>query len=251
MTNSRTYRKTSPVPGRLSDRALATIGETSLADGLRLRRMGLQDLPWVVSEHRLKFPDGFFARLGSSYLTRYYRTFLDGPTATALIVEDEHGQRGYLVGVLRPQRHRNLVMQHHGFGLARSGAWGLIKHPSLAVTFARTRVRRYLNALRSARRRDPDERRDGRGRSAVLTHVAVADDAQGDGIGTALVDQFLGEAEAAGCARALLVTVVGVAGAGNYYEHRGWHELEVTSTNERTLSTYEIELVTPTDAARV
>ncbi|KRB73141.1 hypothetical protein ASE01_20450 [Nocardioides sp. Root190] len=49
--------------------------------------MDLQDLQPVVQAHLTTFPRGFFARLGSRFLTRYFRTFLDGPLAVALVVE--------------------------------------------------------------------------------------------------------------------------------------------------------------------
>ena len=71
----------------------------------QLRRMGLQDLHVVTDMHMAEFREGFFVRLGARFLRRYYRTFLDGPLATALVCESDGAVCGYLVGVLDPTAH--------------------------------------------------------------------------------------------------------------------------------------------------
>lgn len=208
---------------------------------VRIRRMGLQDLPDVVAAHRQHFPDGFFARLGPRFLGRYYRTFLDGPLAVALIVEMSGVPSGYLVGVLDPVQHRRLLLTYHGVALAVCGLLGLTRRPRVLARFLVTRSRRYLNALR--RSRDLATDTVNVPRLAVLSHVVVAENARGHGLGTLLVDAFLAQAREAGRERACLVTITGPEGAGAFYAKSGWsHTRDATGVDGRRLSYFEREL---------
>lgn len=194
------------------------MSETTI--GVRLRRMGLQDLEEVVDAHLAAFPAGFFARLGRHFLIRYYRTFLDGPLAVAIVAEDSGEMRGYLVGILDPTRHRRLLLNYHGMSLAAWGFIGLMRRPVLLVRFAGTRARRYVRTLWS-HRIVPDSS-DAARAPAVLSHLVVAPTARDGGLGTRLVEAFLHQAIGAGCRQACLVTVAGPDGAGEFYERIGW-----------------------------
>lgn len=205
-----------------------------------LRRMGLGDLPYVVSEHRKHFPDGFFVRLGPKFLTRYYRTFLDGPPASAIVAEVDGAVCGYLVGALSPQRHRRLLLQYHGRALALAGVWGLLTHPSLVLLFAVTRLRRYAVSLLRARRDTIERPGSVGGQVAFLSHLAVSSQAQGAGVGSALIQHFVQAARSAGCTRVLLVTLASADGAGEFYERRGWLRTGERRTSEgRSIVVYE------------
>jgi GNAT superfamily N-acetyltransferase len=212
------------------------------AGGVRLRRMGLHDLPFVVEQHTSCFPEGFFARLGPRFLTRYYRTFLDGPLSTALVAELDGTVCGYLAGVLEPRHHRRLLLTHHGRSLAASACLGLAVRPRLAFTFVVTRGRRYYTAWV----RDRGKTSEGLpmlDSVAILTHVAVTPPSRGAGAGTALVHRFLEEARTAGRADACLVTLAGPAGAGSFYERRGWAcTAERRAEDGRYLRYYRIRL---------
>ena len=203
--------------------------------------MGLQDLPVVTDMHRAEFRDGFFVRLGPRFLRRYYRTFLDGPLATALVCEKEGAVCGYLVGVLDPPQHRRLLLRHHGRSLALTALAGLVWRPGLALHFLRTRARRYLRALfrqagAAAVVAEPTK-------LAVLTYVAVDPSFRGHGIGSVLVNRFLGEAAAAGRDAVCLVTLAGAAGAGGYYASRGWvHVADGRRPDGQSLEHYQFLL---------
>ena len=200
--------------------------------------MGLQDLAYVVDAHADNFPDGFFARLGPRFLRQYYRTFLDGPLATCVVVEHEGRPCGYLVGILDPPQHRRLMLRYHAVSLALAAGLGMFRRPRLAATFVVTRLGRYRAALvRSSR---GGAARGPAMRTAVLSHVAVSEAYRRSGIGTILVDEFLAEAHAAGCARACLVTQAGPEGAGDFYARRGWTFTHQRRTTEgRDLTYYE------------
>ena len=203
----------------------------------QLRRMGLQDLHVVTDMHMAEFREGFFVRLGARFLRRYYRTFLDGPLATALVCESDGAVCGYLVGVLDPTEHRRLLIRHHGPALAVIALASLIWQPGLALHFLRTRARRYLRALVKQTGAAPAASQPTR--LAVLTYVAVDPSLRGQGIGSALVGHFLGKAAAAGCSAVCLVTVSGDGGAGDFYASQGWvHVGERRRSDGRCLDHY-------------
>ena len=194
------------------------------APQVRYRPMRADDLPFAVEQHQLHFPDGFFARLGRGFLTEYYRAFLTGPDARTSVAEADGRLVGYLVGVTDPAAHRRHVVQQHGRPLVVKGVLAMLGRPWLAVRFLRTRSRLYSRKL-MPRRAAADVRTGSAGQpstTAVLTHVAVAPDAQSAGIGSALIQRFDDQVHAAGGEQLTLVTASGSDGAGPYYEHRGW-----------------------------
>ncbi len=202
-----------------------------------------EELPFVVGEHRRFFPDGFFARLGPSFLTAYSRTYVSSPHAGAYIAEGGDGQPvGFLVGVIEPVAHRRHVLQVHRRELLLRAAGALALRPWLALHFLRTRLARYCRSLLRGR---PAQQVAGppHGITAVLAHVAVAEHARSRGVGEALIGRFVEDATDAGCARASLVTVLGDGGAGMYYERRGWVPKGETRTPDgRRLAAYELPL---------
>lgn len=193
------------------------------------------DLTSTAQVHRRSLPGGFFARLGTRFLARYHATFAAGPRATLLVAEDEGRIVGFLAGTVDNAQHYRDVVRRWPLGLTASGVAALLRRPRLAVEFVRTRAGRYGRALRRyARRRaeaPPSPRDDGASGSggrpsqgepvvAVLTHVAVAEDARGLGAGRELVAAFTRRARAAGVDELRLVTAS--RAAGRFYRRLGW-----------------------------
>ena len=195
------------------------------------RRMAAADVPFVVEQHLHHFPDGFFARLGPTFLGEYYRAFLTGTCVSATIAEFDGQRVGYLVGVTDPPAHRDHVVREHGRALVLKALAGMLLRPALGVLFLRTRAGLYARKLLRRGRKSPVAPADAPAapvRTAVLTHVAITASAQSHGIGSELIRRFDDEVAGRGCERLTLVTASGVDGAGPYYEHRGW-----TSCGER------------------
>lgn len=209
---------------------------------VRVRRMGLHDLPFVVASHMEHFPHGFFVDLGPRFLARYYRTFLDGgPMAAALVAEIGEERCGYLTGVLAVRQHRSMMLTHHGLGLAVAAGLGMVTRPRVAIRFLLTRARRYATSLRrrSGETSSPTPPGDT---PAVLSQVVVVQPDRLAGIGRCLVETFLREARDAGCTFAQLVTEAGDGGAGPFYESLGWRLAGSTSVDGRALLKYEIAI---------
>ncbi|MFE4666045.1 GNAT family N-acetyltransferase [Streptomyces sp. NPDC056716] len=208
--------------------------------------MAAEDLAFVVDQHLVHFPDGFFARLGRPYLTAYTRTYLTSRHARAYVAESDGVAVGFLVGVIDPVAHRRHVLDEHGRGLALRACAALSVRPRLALHFVRTRLGRYARKLLPRVREqhpEPAPGTSGAGVSAVLAHVVVSTHLRSYGLGSAFVQRFVQDADAAGCARVCLVTVAGPGGAGRYYERLGWLRTGEHRTPEgRLMLTYEFPL---------
>ncbi|MFE4665549.1 GNAT family N-acetyltransferase [Streptomyces sp. NPDC056716] len=225
--------------------ALPSTAPATAEPRIAVRFMDTRHLPYVVGEHLRHFPGGFFARLGRGFLTAYTRTHLTSPHATGFVAELDGEPVGYLVGVIDPALHRRHLLRSHGLGLALRGLAALAVRPTVAARFVRTRLGRYVRKLRPGeeavpgRTPGPDpvsgidiDTGTGAGtgslhprpvRGAVLSHVAVSERARSLGIGGVLIERFTDFAVLAGCDRISLVTAAGAAGAGPYYERRGWY----------------------------
>lgn len=223
----------------------ARTGYVGTRESHPVRRMTIDDLPFVVTEHLENFPDGFFAKLGPGFLTRYCTTYLTSPHAKAYIAEDGGRSVGFLLGVLHPAAHRRHLLAEHGRGLLTRGLACLATRPRLAVRFLRTRFVRYFRSL--TRGRGPAHNdRDTAGTTAVLAYIAVNRRWRSQGAGGDLILRFVADAGAAGCTRVSLVTSAGDDGAGRYYERRGWLRRGETSTPDgRPLAAYDLPLRDP------
>ena len=204
-----------------------------------IRRMGLADLEFVVDEHLAHFPDNVFGQMGRRFLTEYYRTFLDGPHADAVVTVAEGVPVGYLVGVLDVHEHRRLVRRFHFRRLAWYAAGALARRPRMAAGLLRRRISVKLGALGS-RARSAGGVSEG---IAVLSHVAVRPEARGLGLGTSMILQFMERAELAGARTISVATRAGDAGAGGLYSHLGWQLVNERDTFDgRRIALYDLDL---------
>jgi ribosomal protein S18 acetylase RimI-like enzyme len=205
-----------------------------------------RELTRIAAIHADQLPDGFFVRFGPRFLARYLGTFVAGPYATALSVGPPGSPSGFVVGTVDNPRHYRWLVRNGG-PLARSGFVALIGRPGLAYQLVRTRGRRYARSvLRQLRRRSGT--RGGTPRTerpggpvpevtpvvAVLTHVAVAPDAQGTGLGRVLVEAFVAHARARGADEVRLITHAHTRAPG-FYRRLGWASLGERSASDGSL----------------
>lgn len=206
-----------------------------------IRRMGLSDLEFVVDEHLAHFPDNVFGQMGRRFLTEYYRTFLDGPHAEAVVAVARGSRVGFLVGVLDVHEHRRLVRRFHFRRLAWYGILALARRPRMAVSLTRRRVAVRL----AAARRRVSSAHPTREHIAVLSHVAVQPSAQGLGLGTSMILEFAQHATVAGATTASVATRAGESGAGALYERLGWRlTTERDTFDGRRIALYDLDLMT-------
>lgn len=209
--------------------------------GVSLRPMGPGDIAFVTDQHRTHFPENVMGRLGGPFLCRYYRTFLDTPHSVAVIAESDGGPCGYLVGILDTRQHRQLLLRRHGGELLAAALFGLLLHPRMAGRlFARRLSIRLRRLFRQARTTEPGP---DPGRVAVLSHVATVEDMRGQGVGNALVKNFVDAAKAGGSDRISLATLDGPEGAGPFYIRQGWHlQARRQTFDGRWIRLYDLEL---------
>lgn len=190
------------------------------------------DLHWIAQLHAGRLPHGFFVLLGQRFLRAYYRSFMDTPTAIALVL-DRGTPAGFVVGAVDAHRHRRVVMRRHGLRLALAGLAALVTRPRVASMFVRTRVMRYVRGVVRALHRSGKAAAltEPALATSVLSHVAVDTAVAGSGAGRALVEAFCDAARAAGAVRVELVTLADERGAGPFYERLGWTVHPQTSPN--------------------
>ena len=189
------------------------------------------DAAFCATVHAHLLGHGFFVSLGHRFLTAYYKSFVASPHAVAVVATLEGHRVGMLVGVLRTRPHRRWLLSERGPRLLILAALGFAARPGVAVTFARTRLRRYVAAMRRQKRPgDQGGRVAGPADPAVLSHVAVLPGVQGLGIGRLLVQRFTDAAAGAGVGTAVLATLADDAGAGPFYQSLGWREERTQKT---------------------
>lgn len=224
-----------------------------------VRTMQASDLRFVARHHRESFPDGFFAKLGPRFLRGYYRSFLDSDAALALVICNGSTPVGYVAGATSARGHRRHVLREHRTRLMLLGFTALMVRPLLLVVFVRTRARRYWSKLiavgrgpNSAGRADrtsdlaPESHTGQDQRSAILSHIVVAEGFRNRGAGQALVDAFVSGAARAGCTEVLLVTESG-GPASRFYERRRWSPVGERRVGDgRCLTTYAYPTLFPT-----
>lgn len=202
-----------------------------------LRSMRSDDLAQVAALHRSELSYGLFPRLGERFLRTYHAALLDSPEAVNLVVCDDEGLAGFLVGSLDQHRNQHWILRHRGLRLAAAGTAGLLLHPQALRLFVRTRLRRYLRRLqRALPSSDPTTYRDvTRGQLGVLLHVAVAVDRRGEGLGRLMTERFASHAVDRGVDELQLVTANSSAAA--FYRRLGWDERQARTDPDGTVVT--------------
>lgn len=210
------------------------------AGPLELGRLRTSDVGFAAALHERALAEGLFPRLGRRFLRVYYRSFVSSPHAAALVAHQGGRPVGVIVGPLRNRAHYGWVVRRWGRRLGIAAALALATRPPLALHFVRTRLARYGRAV--MRHSRPTAARSGRAPSqdvAVLAHLSVAEEAQGVGVGTALVAAFVDEAEREGAREIHLVTAAGDAGAGAFYARSGWrHDGDRTNHEGQPISAF-------------
>lgn len=205
---------------------------------LIVRRMGVQDLEFVLEQHETHFPDNVFHRLGRRMLQCYYRTFLDSNHAVALVALIDGRPAGYLTGVLDTVRHRQLVKRFHGPSLAVAGLLAAVRHPLLASGL----VRRRMQVARRPTSKQPHPPTV----TAVLSHVAVQTSAHRRGAGSALVDAFLDQCRDHQSNEVWVATADTAEPGERLYLRRGFTLVRRDSTFDgRWIRLYMLDLDTP------
>jgi GNAT superfamily N-acetyltransferase len=198
-----------------------------MTDNVNVRTLVDADLPEAALIHRGVLDMEFLSRLGPAFMRAYYQAWIEAPGSISLAALDDDGHLlGALLGASDPATHVRAMVRHRGLGLGIKLVTYASVHPRLAKDLVVTRGLRYARGLtrllvtRHARSSKPQAQR---AESVVgeITHVLVRPDAQGRGVGRALLDAAVSAARFAGVQEIVLVTPPEL-GARYFYESLGW-----------------------------
>lgn len=219
--------------------------EPSPGSPLSLRPATPGDVAEIAALHGSELRYGLFPRLGTRFLRNYHSAILESPDAVSLVVCDERGLAGFLVGSFDHYRHQHWMLRRRGLRLMVAGTVGLLTRPRTFVLFARTRLVRYLRRLRRALGTSPaaPSKAAAAQRLGVLLHVAVAPERRGAGLGRLLTARFVADARERGVDELQLVTSDDDAAA--FYRRLGWEGRQTRrDTDGTTVTTFAYEVVT-------
>ncbi len=191
-----------------------------------------RDLDFLVQLHVQQFPDGFYTRLGTTFMTRYLRQFFRSPGALGLVAEQREGAGlvGYVIGTLDEDAHDRFMYGRASIPLTAAGGSALAARPALWSDFFRRRAlwyaRRYVSgAIRS--RQSSVEARHGE-----LLYICTAPGNRRRGVGAALLRAYVEEAQRAHAANLHLVSERDNTAAHDFYTHRGWQVFSESATRD-------------------
>jgi ribosomal protein S18 acetylase RimI-like enzyme len=141
-----------------------------------------KDLPGIVTIHQEAFSNFFLTRLGADFLRRYYALVLTYRAGIVLVSEKSGTLQGFVCGFMEPAEfYKQMWRNKRNFALPALSA--LVRHPSLAAGVLYGVQRIQTSAARSPVR------------SCELSSIAVAPEAGGNGLGKALVQAFVAQAQ--------------------------------------------------------
>ena len=196
----------------------------------RIIPMERRYLKQAVDVHLRAFPGFFLSVLGRSFLYQYYLAALNEPSGISFIAQDADSDViiGTVLGTASPAGfYRRLAAQRWWrFCLTSLGA--VLRNPKITG--------RLIRALRY--RGDPPDMAG----YALLSSIAVTPEAQGWGVGKALMKYYLEEARTRACEGAYLTTdAFGNEAVNEFYRRGGWKiDYEFTTPEGRKMNRYTI-----------
>lgn len=196
-----------------------------------LRSAEPADILGVVSVHLSSFQGFFLTFLGPRFLTELYSAIQEDPSGIALVTQSEKGSlSGFVFGTTQPTGlYRHLLKRRWWrFGWAALPAF--LRSPSI--------LRRLIRAFSMPGQELPAEH------CGTLMSIAVDPNAQGQGIGKALVRAFLREAKKRGLQTVNLTTdAVNNDSTNAFYRSQGFVLHQTYSTPEgRPMNEYLFRL---------
>lgn len=184
----------------------------------------------VVKLHLRAFPDFFLSLLGPRFLREFYLSFLADPVGMPFVACNEQDEVvGAIVGPLDPRGFFGRLLRRRWWAFALASMVAVLKRPSSATRIARALVYRGEAPTGPVR--------------ALLSSIAVAPEAQGKGIGRALVQRWLDEAQHRGAVGCFLTTdAVNNAAVNRFYSAMGWKlESAYTTPEGRKMNRYQYD----------
>jgi ribosomal protein S18 acetylase RimI-like enzyme len=142
--------------------------------------MTTTDVSAVVQVHLDSFPGFFLTFLGPAFLRELYVATLMDPSGISFVAANGTGIHGFVTGTSQSAGFYRRLLRCRWWRFALAAAFPAIKRPSI--------IARLLRAFSMPGQVTQQEKR------GTLMSIAVLPEAQGQGIGQALVKAFLEEA---------------------------------------------------------
>jgi len=187
------------------------------------------DLKMVVKIHLSSFPSFFLSFLGPRFLELFYRSFLEDSAGIGFVALDvDERVLGSVVGPIEPGGYFKRLMKRRWRAFCLASASALLRRPWIA-----SRLLRALWYRGDAPEGDSVPR-------ALLSSISVAPEAQGRGVGQALVEAWLFEVRRRGGQGAFLTTdAEGDEAVNCFYQRLGWKlESSYTTAQKRRMNRY-------------
>lgn len=157
-----------------------------------LEAMRANEVDQVVDIHMRAFPGFFLTFLGPAFLRQFYAGVLESPSGIALVGRLEGQICGFVAGSTAPAGFYRRLLRRRGWRFALAALGPMFRNPGI--------LPRLLRALTRTS--------EGKGRSGAgtLMSIAVMPEAQGSGLGQALVLAFLARSASAGVTTVSLST---------------------------------------------
>ncbi|MFA6175750.1 MAG: GNAT family N-acetyltransferase [Phycisphaerae bacterium] len=186
-----------------------------------IRGIAGKDVKQVVDIHIKAFPSFFLTFLGRGFLKEFYKSFLCDSQGVGFVAIDQETNDilGAIVGSLNPNGYFKRLLKRKWFAFCIASVGAVLRKPAV--------IKRLFRAV--FYRGDAP---DGQERS-LLSSIAVSPDAQGRGVGKALVKRWLEEIKSRKSSGAFLTTDAENNQAVNsFYQNLGWKLESSYSTHE-------------------
>lgn len=161
---------------------------------MTIRPVRIYDVTEMVNVHVRAFPGFFLSLLGPRFLREFYSAFLHEETGIALVAESPGAGQilGFVVGTVQPEGFFRRLLKRRWWTFCFASVGALLRRPWVAprifrALFYRGEAPRGLNR-------------------ALLSSIAVGPDQQGNGLGRALVTEWVEEARKRGAPGCYLTT---------------------------------------------
>ncbi len=188
------------------------------------------DVGAIVNVHFASFQGFFLTFLGHRFLCELYAGILADPTGIVFVYVKENRILGFVAGMSQPAGFYRRLLRRSWWRFALASVIPVLKDPSI--------LPRLLRAFRKPQ--DVSDQAD----NATLMSIAVDPDAQGRGVGYALVNTFLAEAARRGLKHVDLTTDgINNDAVNQFYQSMGFNLLHTFVTPEgRVMNEYVIDI---------
>jgi len=184
-----------------------------------IRAMNVNDVNAVVKVHLSSFQGFFLTFLGRQFLSELYAGIVVDSTGIAFVYREESCVLGFVAGTSQPAGFYSHLLHRRWWRFALASLIPILKNPLI--------IPRLLRAFSRNHAEDVHEN------CATLMSIAIAPEAQGRGMGQALVQVFLQESARRDVKQVNLTTdALDNEAANRFYQKLGFTLQQVFTTPE-------------------